>query len=251
MDRSQSQNDSVMVIDLVQLAKALWHRAWAIVLAMLVFGGAAFSYAYFLITPLYKSSAMMYVNNSSISVGSTQVDLSDLSAAQSLVETYIVILKTRGTLEQVIQQEDLPYDYETLAGMIEAGAVNSTEVFEIVVTSPDPQEAERIANAIAELLPDRIAEIVEGSSVKIVDYAIVPSKKDSPSLSRYTLLGLLLGAVASCGVIVLMELFDEQIRDEEYVRETLGLPLLAAVPDLAGKGAGDYYSRPSRKEAQS
>ena len=73
-------------------------------------------------------------------------------------------------------------------------------------------------------------KIVEGSSVKIVDYAIVPSHKSSPSISRYTLLGLLLGAVVSCGVIVLMELFDEQIRDEDYVRQTFDLPLLAAVP---------------------
>lgn len=105
---------------------------------------------------------MMYVNNSSINVGSTQVDLSDLSAAQSLVETYIVILKTRGTLEQVIEQENLSYDYETLSDMIEAGAVNSTEVFEIQVTSADPEEAERIANCIAELLPGRISEIVGG-----------------------------------------------------------------------------------------
>ena len=194
----------------------------------------------------------MYVNNSSINVGSTQVDLSDLSAAQSLVETYIVILKTRGTLEQVIEQENLSYDYETLSDMIEAGAVNSTEVFEIQVTSADPEEAERIANCIAELLPGRISEIVEGSSVKIVDYAIVPSHKSSPSISRYTLLGLLLGAVVSCGVIVLMELFDEQIRDEDYVRQTFDLPLLAAVPDLTGKNSGSsyYYSKKtSGKEA--
>lgn len=252
MDKTQNPNNNEMVIDLVQLARALWHRAWAIVLAMVIFGGAAFGYARFLITPLYQASAMMYVNNSSINVGSTQVDLSDLSAAQSLVETYIVILKTRGTLEQVIEQENLSYDYETLSDMIEAGAVNSTEVFEIQVTSADPEEAERIANCIAELLPGRISEIVEGSSVKIVDYAIVPSQKSSPSISRYTLLGLLLGAVVSCGVIVLMELFDEQIRDEEYVRETFDLPLLAAVPDLTGKGAGDsYYKTTSGKEAQS
>ena len=114
------------------------------------------------------------------------------------------------------------------------------------------EEAERIANCIAELLPGRISEIVEGSSVKIVDYAIVPSHKSSPSISRYTLLGLLLGAVVSCGVIVLMELFDEQIRDEDYVRQTFDLPLLAAVPDLTGKGAGDsYYKTTSGKEAQS
>ena len=251
MEKTQNSTDNEMVIDLVQLAKALWRRAWAIVLAMVVFGGAAFSYAYFIITPLYKASAMLYVNNSSLSVGSTKVDLSDLNAAQSLVDTYIVILKTRTTLEEVIDAAGLSYDYETLSDMIEAGAVNSTEVFSIEVTSPDPQEAEKIANTIAELLPDRIAEIVDGSSVRIVDYAVVPSQKASPSLSRYTLLGLLLGAVISCGVIVLTVLFDEQIRDEDYVRETFDLPLLAAVPDLTAKGGGNYYYRSSGKEVRS
>lgn len=252
MNKTQNSNSNEMVIDLVDLAKALWRRAWAIVLTMVIFGGAAFGYARFLVTPLYQASAMMYVNNSSINVGSTQVDLNDLTAAQSLVETYIVILKTRGTLEQVIEEENLPYDYETLSDMIEAGAVDSTEVFEIQVTSADPEEAERIANCVAEILPDRIAEIVEGSSVKIVDYAIVPSQKSSPSISRYTLLGLLLGAVVSCGVIVLLYLFDDQIRDEEYVRQTFDLPLLAAVPDLTGKNSGNYYYKnTSGKEARS
>ena len=252
VEKTHNPNNEEMVIDLVQLAKALWRRAWAILLAMVVFGGAAFSYAYFIITPLYKASAMLYVNNSSLSVGSTKVDLSDLNAAQSLVDTYIVILKTRTTLEEVIETAGLSYDYETLSKMIEAGAVNSTEVFSIEVTSPDPAEAERIANTIAELLPDRIAEIVDGSSVRIVDYAVVPSQKSSPSISRYTLLGLLLGAVVSCGVIVLLYLFDDQIRDEEYVRQTFDLPLLAAIPDLTGRNSGSsyYYSKKtSGKEA--
>ncbi len=61
MDKTQNPNNNEMVIDLVQLAKALWHRAWAIVLAMVIFGGAAFGYARFLITPLYQAGAMMYV----------------------------------------------------------------------------------------------------------------------------------------------------------------------------------------------
>lgn len=253
MEKTQNSTDNEMVIDLVQLAKALWRRAWAILLAMVVFGGAAFSYAYFLITPLYKASAMLYVNNSSLSVGSTKVDLSDLNAAQSLVDTYIVILKTRTTLEEVIDAAGLSYDYETLSDMIEAGAVNSTEVFSIEVTSADPAEAEKIANTIAELLPDRIAEIVDGSSVRIVDYAVVPSHKASPSLSRYTLLGLLLGAVVSSGIIVLLYLFDDQIRDEEYVRQTFDLPLLAAIPDLTGNNSGSsyyYMKKSSGKEAK-
>ena len=38
---------NVMVVDLVQLAKALWHRAWIIILAAVVAAGAAFFYNIF------------------------------------------------------------------------------------------------------------------------------------------------------------------------------------------------------------
>ena len=48
--------------------------------------------------------------------------------------------------------------------MITASAVNGTEIFEIVVTNPDNQKAELIANTIADVLPKKIANIVEGSS---------------------------------------------------------------------------------------
>ena len=41
MEKTQNSTDNEMVIDLVQLAKALWHRAWAILLAMVIFGAAA------------------------------------------------------------------------------------------------------------------------------------------------------------------------------------------------------------------
>ena len=218
-------------------------------LVTLITAAMAFAGTKLFITPLYTANAMMYVNNSSISVGSTQVNLSDLTAAQSLVETYMVILKTRGTLEEVIKEANLPYDYEQLSGMIEAGAVNSTEVFSISVTSASPEEAEKIANTIAELLPNRIADIVEGSSVRIVDYAVVPSKKTSPSLSKNTMLGAMLGFVLSCGVFTVLYLLDDVVHNEDYVRVTFDLPLLAVVPDLTEKNSKSnyYYYRDDSK----
>ena len=129
--------------------------------------------------------------------------------------------------------------------MIEAGAVNSTEVFSISVTSASPEEAEKIANTIAELLPNRIADIVEGSSVRIVDYAVVPSKKTSPSLSKNTMLGFVL----SCGVFTVLYLLDDVVHNEDYVRVTFDLPLLAVVPDLTEKNSRSnyYYYRDGSK----
>ena len=104
-------------IDLLKLAAALWRKAWAIVLAVVLFATAALGYTAFFVTPLYKATALMYVNSSSISVGSTKVSISqgELSAAQSLVKTYIVILNTRSTLEEVIAQSGVPYTYEELS----------------------------------------------------------------------------------------------------------------------------------------
>ena len=233
----EAEKDTIE-IDLLALARAVWKRIWAVIAAVLVGAAAAFSYAEFFITPLYEAKAMLYVNNSSISVGSTSSSISsgDLTAAQSLVQTYIVILKSRQSLEAVIEQAELPYTYEQLASMVSASAVNETEIFEVTVTDADPEEAELIANTIADILPDKIAEIVEGSSVRIVDYAVVPAYPVSPSVTKYTLIGFLLGGVLSVGVIVLMELLNESIRSEDYLIQTYNLPILAVVPAMTASG---------------
>lgn len=127
--------------------------------------------------------------------------------------------------------------------MIEASAVNSTEIFEVTVTSTDPEEAENIANTIAVMLPDKIAAIVDGSSVRIVDYAIVPSHRAAPSYTKNTAIGMVLGFVLSCAVVICMELFDETVRTEDYLTQTYpDIPLLAVVPDMdASKNHGYGY----------
>ena len=40
----ENRNDDEMEIDLLKLARALWRRAWAIMLAAVIFGGAALTY---------------------------------------------------------------------------------------------------------------------------------------------------------------------------------------------------------------
>ena len=46
----QKSNEYVE-IDLSRILKALWHRAWIILVAVALFGGTAFSYAAFIISP--------------------------------------------------------------------------------------------------------------------------------------------------------------------------------------------------------
>lgn len=238
-------------IDLLKLIKALWHRAWAIVLAAVICAVAAFSYAAFRITPMYKATALMYVNNSTVSLkAGFAISPGELAAAQSLVETYVVILKSRNTLNEVIERADLNYTYGQLNSMVSASAINETEVFTVDVVNPNPMEAELIANTIAEVLPEKIADIVDGSSVRVVDYAVVPSHSISPNITKYTAMGMLLGIFASCAVIVILSLLDTTIENEEYLTQNYDIPVLAVIPNLSsnkGSKYGYYKKQPYQK----
>ena len=243
------KDQDIIEIDLLALARAVWKRIWLVILAVILGSAAAFSYAAFLVTPLYEAKAMMYVNNSALSLGSTSFSISsgELSAAQSLVETYIVILKSRLNLEAVIEKAELPYTYEELEPMITAQGVNETEIFEVIVTDSNPQEAELIANTIAEVLPQKISDIVEGSSVRIVDYAVVPAYPVSPSITKITMIGFLLGGFVSVDIIVL----NESIRSEDYLLQTYDLPILAVIPVIgsSNKSYGQYETQSSYQKS--
>ena len=242
-------------IDLVKVAKGLIRRLWIIILSMLLCGTLLFAYAAFFVTPLYESSVLMYVNNS-VSAGTTShsISSSEIVAAKSLVETYLVILKTRATLNGVIHSGKLDYSYEQLTEMISAEAVNDTEVFSVTVTSPDPREAEHIANTIARVLPDKIADIVDGSSVRIIDYAVVPSAQASPSVQTWTLIGMLLGLLLSGTGIAVIEIFDDRICSKKDLLDNFrSIPLLSVVPDVKdGKQKQAFFGQnptPAAKDA--
>ncbi len=240
----EKKQDYIPDINLRQLCRALLRRVWIIVLVTVLTGAMTAGYTRHLVTPMYTSNVLVYVNSNDITLGQTKVNITqgELNAAQSLVETYTVILTSRNTLNSVIERGALNYTYEELREMITSASVNGTEIFSIDVTSPDPEEAALIANTIARVLPGKIASIVEGSSARIVDMAVVSKSPTSPSLVKNTILGILIGMLLSCAVVVVQELMDDMIYDTDYLIQTYNLPVLASIPDLLAK-KGDAYSQ--------
>ena len=240
-----NKNDEVY-IDLRQLFRLLLNKSWLIAIVSILCAFIIFLGTYFFITPQYEADIKVYVNNSSLSIGSTSFSISssEISAAQSLVDTYVVILNSRSTLDELAAQAKVDYTSRELDKMITAEAVNDTEIFKVTVTSPDPEEAARIANAVAIVLPAKIADTVEGSSVRIVDYAQVPTHMASPSYTKNTVLGFIAGLLLSSVVIVCFDLFNNSVRSEDYLTETYPeIPLLTVIPDTATGKESSYYKR--------
>lgn len=242
MENKENYSKEYYTIDLLHIFKTLMNKVWIIILVCIITGVIGFATSAFVIAPKYSASIMLYVNNSSVSLGnaSFSISSSEITAAQDLVKTYIVILDNRTTLEKVIDDTDVSYTYKELSTMIEASAVNETEILRVKVVSEDPYEAAKIANSIAVVLPNRISEIIEGASMEVVDSAIVSTQKISPSITKYTAIGIIIGTLLSVICIALFAIMDDTIHDEEYILNNYDYPILAKVPNLLNSGSDHY-----------
>jgi len=253
---ARKENDE---IDLLALVKVLWSKVILLVLAALIAGAAAFAgtfavQRYRTEHAKYEAAVSLYVanyniNNKHITSDSANYSVSSVSplggtASDSLMETYLFILRSRTTLDDVIAAADLPYSYEELLGMISAEAVDETAAFTVTVKSGSPAEAELIANTVAEILPGKIAELMEGSTVRIVDYAVTPAHRSVPALSftKNTLIGALLGLfVAAAAVTVKFILSDVIMSADDLKAMFPDIPVLALIPNMRLSEKKEYY----------
>lgn len=243
-DRMTEKRDEIE-IDFKRLFITLLRKAWLIGLVCVACGVGALLGTFLFVKPLYQSTAMFYVNNTPDDP-SSGITSADITASRGLVKSYIVILNSRETLTNVIDYAGVDRSYGELREMVCAAAVDSTEFFEVVVTSPDPREAETIANAIVQILPIRIADIMEGTFARIVDAAVASSTPSSPDYRKNLMAGMVAGFALSAGVIVLWVLLDTTIRSEADIIQSCSCPVLAVVPDMMTSGRGS--DRAQRKK---
>lgn len=237
-------------IDLLKIARALWKNILLIALVALLFGAAAFGNTAFRVQPTYQSTVSLFVNKTSVNIGSTSISAmaSETPASSSTVSIYLYILKSRTTLEEVIQEAGLSYSPGALSGMISSKTINGTSAFEVTVTSSNPSEAELIANTIAKVLPDRISEIVDGTSVRVVDYAIIPTSRSGPNLMKNTQMGMLAGAAVTAACIVLFTMLTDHSNDLIQSSDDLRglypeIMVLGVIPDMrVSDKRNGYYS---------
>lgn len=231
---------------MIELFRALFKHWWLILLAVLAGVALMYLYTRFLVTPMYQSSVSFYVNNGQGT--EEKISTSDISASQSLVDTYIVILKHGTTLDEVARDTRLDYTPAQLAKKVTCSAIDGTEVFQVTVTDPSPETAAMIARSIAKILPDRVADVIEGSAVRIVRNAEVPTAPSSPNLSKNILIGAAIGLILSCLYVMLQFILDDRIREaSSLLKENYSYPVLAVIPDLAQESKGYYYNSYSAK----
>ena len=224
MEKQIHENEDV--IDLLDLGRALLRRWWAIALCLVIGAVAAFGGTKLLITPQYTATSMIYILSESTSITS----LADVQIGDSLAQDFMIIGKSRPVVEKVIKRLDLDASYEAVSKTITFENPTDSHILKISVTNPDPKLAADISNAVAEVTRAQIADVMGTDEPNTLEEAIVPVSPSSPNTMKNTMLGALLGAVLAAGLIIVLYLMDDTIKDEDDVKKYLQMNTLAALP---------------------
>ncbi len=236
-----TQNTNETEIDLVELFFEFVRHIWAILIVTIVGALVAGLITFFALTPMYTSTAQLYImSNSSV------VDLSSLQMSTSLTADYEEMIKTRPVVEQVIENLDLDTTYDELLSHISISNETDTRILKITVEYEDATMAKDIANELSEISKGRIAQIMNADEPRTVESAIEAESQSSPNNVKNVAIGALVGLLLSLIFFTIRFVMDDTIKNADDIEKYLGLNTLAAIPLEGGTDNSEKKSKKKR-----
>ncbi|OZE34095.1 MULTISPECIES: polysaccharide biosynthesis tyrosine autokinase [unclassified Rhodococcus (in: high G+C Gram-positive bacteria)] len=217
--------------DYLKILKARWIVvAVTVIVAVLSSLGASL-----LTTPLYESSARMFVSTS----GGTSVSETYQGNlfSQQRVASYSELATSKALAARVIDRLQLGLNPGQLVAKIKASSAPDTVLFDITVTDASPALARDIANALAAELITQVRELetpegggVPSAGVKTFQEATAAAAPVTPNIQRNVALGAAVGLLLGVALAVLRDRLDNTIKDRREIESISGKALVGTIP---------------------
>ncbi|MDV7991217.1 polysaccharide biosynthesis tyrosine autokinase [Rhodococcus sp. IEGM 1374] len=217
--------------DYLRILKARWIIiAVTVVVAILGALGASL-----LTTPLYESSARMFVSTS----GGTSVSETYQGNlfSQQRVASYSELVTSEALAARVLDVLPLGLTPSQLAAKVKASSTPDTVLFDITVTDSSPARARDIANAMASELTTQVRDLetpedggTPSAGVKTFQQADASSTPVSPKTKRNLALGAAVGLLLGIALAVLRDRLDNTIKNRREIEAISGKALVGTIP---------------------
>ncbi len=125
--------------------------------------------------------------------------------------------------------------YSALNGVVTIENPSGTRILTITVKNPVPETAQKLADEVAEVSAEMVADIMGTKNPNIYEKAVKPTAPVSPSLKKNCVLGGIAGVVIACGIIIVMYLMNDSIKSEDDIEKYLGMTTLGVIPEKTKK----------------
>lgn len=220
------------VQDILRLVRRHWR-----LLALTTLLGIIASAVYTLQQPaVYSSSASGYVRapmeGDNPGLGSVSDNL-----AKSKAATYVIIARSSGTAQRVVDELGLDTTGSALASRVTASQPEDSTFVNVSVNASTPEEAQAIANAWVRATAAEVALVETGEedgqpplTVVPVENAELSSVPVSPDPQRNIAIGAALGLAAGAGFSLVRNQIDRRLRSKTEIERRFGVPVIGSIP---------------------
>ncbi|MEI4280963.1 polysaccharide biosynthesis tyrosine autokinase [Klenkia terrae] len=218
--------------DTVRVLRSAW---WVLVVATLL-GGAAAGGLVLASTPQYTADTRLFI--------STTGSGDDISAAvegsvlaKARVSSYAAYLTDLQLSQAVVDDLDLDMTADELSQEITASVVPDTVILDVTVTDPSATQAQAIAESIGTQFDGLVAaletpagQLSSPIQVSVIARPELPTQPSSPQPTRQVPIGLVLGFVLGCALVLIRHKTDSRVRTSAQAAELASGPGLAVIP---------------------
>lgn len=224
----ENMKEEELTIDLGQLFQLLKKNIKLIILSMVICAVAAFAITAFLLPKKYASESSIYIV-SKVNAETGTVDANALNANSKQVNNYMELIKGKNILNKVAEQLNIE-NVKEVQGAISVSNKTDTEIIAITATTDDPVKSQQIVKATTEIFFKEVKETLKIENMTVLNDPEVDKVPVSPSKKMNTIIGALLGLLASGGYVFLTFILDKRLRTKQEAENFLGIPVLAEIP---------------------
>ena len=218
-------------LDLKRVLRILLKRAWLIIAVAVLFGMGGYLYSRLFIAPTYRASFTAYVNNRNVLDAESKTSSSDLSASMGLMYVYQEIIESRAVMTDAVAKCESK-DFGDVDQIVTCYVSSTAPVLYVYAETENPQLSYQLACAIAEVAPVHVSNVVDGSSMRIIDAPKVPHSHFAPSNGTNAIYGALTGVVLSVLLAILMDLVADKVQDPQDLEDRYSIPVIGRIPDM-------------------
>ena len=151
-------------------------------------------------TPQYEASTTILIGKQGSEQPARKVDVQEL---QGSTKTLAAAADSRPMAEDAIERLGLSTTPDEFLERLDAEPIENTQFIEVSYTDPNPERAQWVANAVAEVLSQRGSEVSSSANVmtaKLWERARVPEEPASPNPLRNGLMTLVSGLLLCVGL---------------------------------------------------
>lgn len=226
-------------------------KLWLIIILIVIGGGAAFTFSKFVLPLQYSSHITMYVQ-SYTGISENSDNQNNISNSKQLVNTYMEVLKDDAVMNAVGDMLVKQHENGSLKECFNINAegkinpasireclmissVNDTSAVKVVATTKDAELSAMICNNLTQVAPKYVEKAVGVGSINTIDKAKVYKTPVAPNMTKNAVIGAVAGMLIAVLVIILIDFFDNTVKDSETISKKHQLALLGEIQERGTK----------------